>query len=145
VAPRLKRGVAARPPPALAAWELASNQLLEHASDVADVAAPLRLRQDRSERPFWGQCVADTAASVTASGRLGFDLSRLEACLEQAPDLLPGQLRPVPRPARLERKQLDLRSPAAVAAGIALGLGQRPQPSEHEIERTTAAGRRARR
>ena len=76
--------------------------------------------------------------------RLG--LARVEALLEQPPHLLAAQLaRPRPPERRLlERQQTDVGVSAAVAAGVALGLGQRPQAPEHARERTDAPGRRGR-
>src|SRR5262249_5840706 len=75
-------------------------------------------------------------------GSFGFVVfrPRVDSSLEVTPQILAGDRELVPWPARLELDDLHRRIPAAVAADITLGLGERAQ-ADNEPQRTSGLGR----
>lgn len=84
------------------------------------------------------------STSGTALRSFGFGFGvfrpRVDARLELAPQILAGDGQLVPRPARLELDEFHRRIPTAVAAGVALVLGERAQ-ADDEPQRTSRSGR----
>jgi hypothetical protein len=72
----------------------------------------------------------------------GFDLrlATVEPLLEHSTKLLAGKAVGAAVGSRLEADHTDVLVPAAVATGVALGLGERPQAS-HVRHRRRAVGR----